>query len=272
MTAGIGLNAHYAGGTPVFDVFNTWCQEQPGESYGEIPGEASSMFWDVKLETHVDPGNMDLMTAFQEVRALQASIPSAQALIQQWIRESRNPNNGTQTFSVENKVRNPNPMEVFGGWSSVASGRQGFLDTESYSEACNFLPGIIDQSITELQKFMTQLRNAFTRMAYVRTMTGAKMNAITEVHWSGHISTHMELEISSDMVKLHNDSVNLVLLTRWNWLNFASAVTGTALRLMAAAITGYGMLTALPIAYRLITDIISEMRSIGNQACYTYSG
>jgi hypothetical protein len=259
MVNSIRLNLHYAGGSPVFDVFNTWCQVQTESSYGVIPEEPSPMIWDVHLSTGEDPGKLDLTPAYQGLRARQAMIPVAQNLVYKCLQQSKNIEKQNQSFAVPIRKRNSNPLDVLYDWLAIANSRQGSVDAESFDTVRDNLQGILGHSINELQKFVTQIEHALTRMAYVRTITETSINAITEVYWTGHISTHINPGLSSELVKLHSQSLILVLLTRWNWLHLASTITGTALHLMAAASTGFGMLTALPITYRLITSLVNEM-------------
>lgn len=256
----------------MFDVFNTWCQVQTESSYGVILEEPSPMVWDVHLSTEVDPGKLDLTPAYQGLRARQATIPVAQNMVYKWLQQSKNIENQYQSFVVPIRKRNSNPMDVLYDWLDIANSRQGSVDAESFYTMRDNLQGILDHSINELQKFITQIEHAVTRMAYVRTITETSINAITEVHWSGHISTHINSGLSSELVNLHSQSLILVLITRWNWLHLASAITGTALHLMAAASTGFGILTALPITYRLITSLVNEMCENRNRSQYRYDG
>ncbi|MGW8251574.1 MAG: hypothetical protein ACWGO1_13090 [Anaerolineales bacterium] len=132
-----------------------------------------------------------------------------------------------------------------------------------------------EQSREDLEQASQQFQSAFERMlrlvshfAWVETRIGGSLSGRTIVGWSGDMDNLWADQLEEDGYKLHQQSVQQALASR-NILVHACVATAQSAGKLAVLLTNpAGAIFALPVAWKLVSQILEDIekyRNITNQ-------
>ena len=224
-------------------------------SYAVGDDQDDRMLWEVDLPQELGSSKQIMEEELESLHLTRQVLPAAAELIHAYLENEQNPGKmGNESFSISAVEDSPALAEL-SEWMMLADAEMDFSLTGEIEKK-------LRQAVSELDAFTAQIRSALSQMAVVQTTAGGRLIGVTTVAWLGNVSTRWRPGLDIGQAALHRQSVEMALTTRHSWIRLAGLVSVSATRLIAAASSGIGLVTALPMAYRTITQLVREIRTL----------
>jgi hypothetical protein len=244
-------------GTP--PVPGPWSSQPPpppvpeGLSFSTLGGEELAPIevptWRANLPVDLNEAAAQIALGEASVRASQRALANAPARLDAALR--RRPSG----FSFSTNERRPED-QLFG--------MLGALEEEP--DAVNFgigedIKAGWEKANAQFRSFAAQAREAITNLAVVETRSGNLLIGRTSVNWSGDMRTLWPIALEPGQAALHQRTLNLALESRLAMLRtFILVLRGAGLVAQAVS-SPIGTVTAIPAAWKFISEILNESKS-----------
>jgi hypothetical protein len=118
----------------------------------------------------------------------------------------------------------------------------------------------LDQASAEFQSATGRLWQMVTHLAWVETRLQGNLIGRTTVSWGGAMDTFWEQPGLPDAFELHRRSLALAVASRFALVRMFFVVTQGAVKLSALLTTPAGAALALPVAWRFVNQVRSEIQ------------
>lgn len=116
-----------------------------------------------------------------------------------------------------------------------------------------------DQARSQFQNAIDRILRLVVYYAWVETRMAGHMLARTMVGWSGDVDTLWELNLTASQFNLHKRSLSLAITSRNTLIRTLVTATQGAVKLSALITTPGGAVLALPVAWKYVNQILSEV-------------
>lgn len=237
------------------DALGFWRTVPLNGSYAVGDDRDDSILWEVDLPQELGLSKQIMEVELERVHLTQQVLPAAADLMHAYLQNERTAGKiEDDSFSIP-AVEDSLALAELSAWMMMADAEMDFSLTGDIEEK-------LKQAASELDAFTAQIRSSLSQMAVVQTITGGRLIGVTRVAWLGNVSTRWQPGLEIERAALHRQSVEMALTTRHCWIRLAGLVSVSATRLIAAASSGIGLVTALPMAYRTITQLVQEIRTL----------
>jgi hypothetical protein len=120
----------------------------------------------------------------------------------------------------------------------------------------------LEEAGQAVRHFASQVQQTISQFARVETALGGQMVGITQVAWSGEVTTRWSARFGPDHYRQHTRVLAQALATRQDWLRFLLLVTGGALRIGAALASGPFSLLTLWTTWNYLKQVVAEYSQI----------
>jgi len=237
------------------DPLGQWGTIGVEDSFAIDDSPVDSIIWEIDLPGDDSAAKWIMQERLTSMHHTQDAIPEAANLIQEYIQNCQVLDSVDYSINSATMGDGSTAMQELSSWMMLTGGEADFSVTGDIEEK-------LKETAEELEAFYGQLRHAMAHMALVQTNSGGKPLGATRVAWFGDMNTKWTPGLSLEQATLHRQSVSLALNTRRTWIRLGMLVTGSAARLAAVASSGIGLVTALPVAYRTITQLVQEIRQL----------
>ena len=237
------------------DALGFWRTVPLDGSYAVGDDRYDTTLWEVDLPQELGLSKQIMEMELERVHLTQHILPAAGDLMHAYLLNEQTPRKmEDENFSIPAVEDSPALAEL-SEWMMLADAEMDFSLTGDIEEK-------LRQAASELDAFTAQIRSSLSQMAVVQTTAGGRLIGATRVAWLGNVSTRWQPGLEIEQAALHRQSVEMTLTTRHCWIRLAGLVSVSATRLIAAASSGIGLVTALPMAYRTITQLVQEIRTL----------
>jgi hypothetical protein len=211
------------------------------------PGDEPGPVWEV------DVSGEDVLASLQQparqLDTVALGLPDAERRLQRFVQTSRSP---------QFAFAGPAPS------LPLAERRLAALvaPVEVQAFALGGLRGELDEALRRATDFAHQVRRIAGQAALVRSSAAGRPLGRTRVGWGGDVRTAWAMGLSPADVAVHDRAVQLALATFHSWLRIIILVGTGAVQLSLLLPSGIGAITALPAAWRFITDILAEYQRL----------
>lgn len=130
---------------------------------------------------------------------------------------------------------------------------------------------VAEQSRSELDQASQQFQDAVDRMlrlvrhfAWVETNIEGSLSGRTVVNWSGDMHNVWAEQVGEDVYGLHQRSVQQALASRNIMMHACVVTTQSAAKLAVLLTNPAGALLALPVAWKLVSQIMKDVEKFRN--------
>jgi hypothetical protein len=123
-----------------------------------------------------------------------------------------------------------------------------------------------DQARSQFQNAIDRILRLVAYYAWVETRTAGQLLARTMVGWSGDVDTLWELNLTEGQFSLHKRSLSLAIASRNTLIRTLVTATQGAVKLSALITTPGGAVLALPVAWKYVNQILSEVNKYRESA------
>ena len=116
-----------------------------------------------------------------------------------------------------------------------------------------------DQARSQFQDAIDRILRLVAYYAWVETSMAGQLLARTMVGWSGDVDTLWELNLTEGQFNLHKRSLSLAITSRNTLIRTLVTATQGAVKLSALITTPGGAVLALPVAWKYVNQILSEV-------------
>jgi hypothetical protein len=225
------------------------------DSYAIDDRPEDSIMWEVDLPGDDAAAKWIMNERLTSLRLTQDALPEASSLFQDYVRDEQDPESVDYGIVSSTVVEGSTALQELSRWMM-------FSGTEADYSVTGDIEEKLRSAFEELEAFYGHLRQSLAHMAFIQTRSGGRVLGATRVAWLGDVKTNWMPGLSMERAALHRMSVSLALGTRRTWIRLGMLVTGSAARLGAVASSGIGLVTALPMAYRTITQLVQEIRQL----------
>jgi len=249
---------------PVFDLW----QLPPEGSRESVafgpPGapaqEGAAPTWRMDLPTDPEAALKQLSRAEAQVEAADRALETIPAQLDELVRRAGGRPGGSVVFGpapaagAPEQPLSPSEREVL-GWIAAADPRQ--MDFGARAGRTNDLK----EASGEIRQAVDRLLQLLLHLAWVETQVQGQLVARTVVDWSGDLGTAWQLATTEELFDLHRRALRLALAARLTMLRTLIVVTQGAVKLSALIATPGGALLALPVAWKYVNQVLSELKN-----------
>jgi hypothetical protein len=235
--------------------------DESGLSFGlEGEGIQAAPVWHFDLPADPVGASAHLEERDALIEASQAALEDVPERVDRLVEGSRLASSGRISFDLESSPALPEPeADLLASLQALNAPLLG-VSFGMEDEGRNKLEEAVERFDSDMDRLLRQVTN----FAWVETQVGDQLLARTIVQWDGDAGTAWRSGLAVKEYQDHQHSLTQALATRNILLHALIVTVQSAAKITALIVTPGGVLLALPLAWKFVNQILSDIEKFQN--------